>query len=670
MARLESQNTDWFSYLTNDSWSTQHTASISGGSPTSRYYASIGYNKDNDVVKYNNSERYTASLNLDNTFSKLLTASFSFNAYSTRRHYYQDEIAPMQYAYTTSRTIPMYDADGNYYFYKRKYGARANELAKYNILNELDNSSKTQNVSSFTVTANLKFTFTDWLNANAVLSYTEQSTDQESFWGEKTFYAAKLRGCDFGERLPNESESLLPQGGELSTNNIHDRNVTGRLQINANKYFGKDEVHNIDAVLGFEASHDKYRGNAATARGYFPDRGLSFVTNLDMNRYTAYRDWLANNVPGITNNLTNTVSGYASFTYAYARLFRVNINGRVDGSNKFGDRSNERFLPIWSASGSLNLKDLGLIPVKWVDYATLKASYGSQGNMLSSEYPVMTIKKGTLDTAWNEYTSYINKYPNPDLKWETTKSYNLGLDAALFNGRLMFEASVFYKKTKNAFMNKRISTINGIGSYVINGGDITNKGYSFDITATPIRTKDFRWTLSTSISKILNTMDSRPEAQTYDLNEFLSGAALVEGKSVNTFYSYRFLGLSPVDGGPMFDDFINRQQELTGLSKYDTFTSATPIFREASPIPSAIRTGVPASAWPTVWEPRPACLPCMVHRTTGLTAPTFSPSATTAATISTAGNILVTNSTPTSRLSSARTVAHGTSTLPTSPMPV
>lgn len=572
VARLESQNTDWFSELTNDSWSTQHTASISGGSPTSRYYASLGYDKQNDVVKANSSERYTASLNLDNTFSKLLTASFSFNAYSTRRHYYQDDIAPLQYAYTTSRTIPMYDAEGNYYFYNRKYGGSDLEVAKFNILNELENSNKTQNTSAFTVTTNLKFTFTDWLNANAVLSYTEQSTDQKSYWGDKTYYAAVLRGCNFGEPIPNESKSLMPQGGELNVNNIHDRNVMGRLQLNANKYFGKDEVHNIDATFGLEASHDKYRSYGNTSRGYFPDRGLSFVTNLDMNRYTAYRDWLSNNVPAITNNLTNTVSGYASFTYAYARLFRVNINGRVDGSNKFGDRSNERFLPIWSASGSLNLKDLGLIPVSWVDYATLKASYGSQGNMLSSEYPVMTIRKGTLNVAWNEYTSYINKYPNPDLKWETTKSYNLGLDAALFNGRLMFEASVFYKKTKNAFMSKRISTVNGIGSYIINGGDITNKGYSFDITATPIQTKDFRWTLSTSISKILNTMDSRPEAQTYDLNDFLNGAALVEGKSVNTFYSYRFLGQSPIDGGPMFDDFINRQQELTGLSKYDTYT--------------------------------------------------------------------------------------------------
>ena len=573
VAQLESQNTDWFDHLTKDSWSTQHTASISGGSTTSRYYASLGYDKQNDVVKTNSSERYTASMHLDNTFSKLLTASFSFSAYSTRRHYYQDDIAPLQYAYTTSRTIPMYDEDGNYYFYKRKYGANEDETAKFNILNELENSNKTQNTSAFTVTSNFQFTFTDWLRANAVVSYTEQSTDQESYWGDKTFYAARLRTCDFGTPIPNPSKSLLPQGGELTVNNIHDRNVTGRIQIDANKYFGTDEVHNIDATLGFEASHDKYRTNANTARGYFPDRGMSFVQNLDLTRYTAYRDWLAGNVPSITNNLTNTVSGYASFTYAYARLLRVNINGRVDGSNKFGDRSNERFLPIWSMSGSLNLKDLGLIPVKWVDYATLKASYGSQGNMLSTEYPVMTIRKGTLDTAWNEYTSYINKFPNPDLKWETTKSYNLGLDAALLNGRLMFEASVFYKKTKNAFMSKRISTINGIGSYVINGGDITNKGYSLDITATPIRTKDFRWTLSTSISKILNTMDSRPEAQTYDLGEFLSGAALVEGKSVNTFYSYRFLGLSPVDGGPMFDDYINRQQELTGLSKYDTYTT-------------------------------------------------------------------------------------------------
>lgn len=572
VADLERQNTDWFDALTNDSWSTQHTASISGGSQTSRYYASLGYDKQNDVVKANSNERYTASLNLDNTFSKLLTASFSFNAYSTRRHYYQDEIAPLQYAYTTSRTIPLYDQDNNYYFYSRKYGAGDIDFAKYNILNELDNSNKTQNTSAFTVTTNLKFTFTDWLNANLVMSYTEQSTDMDSYWGEKTYHVALLRGCDFGDPIPNISKSLLPQGGELTSNSIHDRNVMGRLQLNANKYFGKDEVHNIDATMGFEASHDKYRGNVSTSRGYFPERGMSFVQGIDLSRYTAYRDWLSNNVPSITNNLTNTISGYASFTYAYARLFRLNINGRVDGSNKFGDRSNERFLPIWSASGSLNLKDLGVIPVKWVDYATLKASYGSQGNMLSSEYPVMTIRKGTMDTAWNEYTSYINKFPNPDLKWETTKSYNLGLDAALFNGRLMFEASVFYKKTKNAFMSKSISTVNGIGSYIINGGDITNKGYSLDITATPVTNKNFRWTLSTSISKILNSMDSRPEAQTYDLGDFLTGAAMVEGKSVNTFYSYRFLGLSPVDGGPMFDDFYNRQQELTGLSKYDTFT--------------------------------------------------------------------------------------------------
>ena len=118
-----------------------------------------------------------------------------------------------------------------------------------------------------------------------------------------------------------------------------------------------------------------------------------------------------------------------------------------------------------------------------------------------------------------------------------------------------------------------MSTVNGVGSYVINGGDVTNKGYSLDITATPLRTKDFRWSISTSFSKVINSLDSRPASQTYDLSDFLKGTALVKGQAVNTFYSYRFLGLSPVDGGPLIDDYYNNREALRGLSKYDTYTT-------------------------------------------------------------------------------------------------
>ena len=79
--------------------------------------------------------------------------------------------------------------------------------------------------------------------------------------------------------------------------------------------------------------------------------------------------------------------------------------------------------------------------------------------------------------------------------------------------------------------------------------------------------------MSTSISKVINSIDSRPDAQTYDLDEFLNGSALVKGQSVNTFYSYRFLGLSPEDGGPLFDDYFDNQAALRGMSKYDVYTT-------------------------------------------------------------------------------------------------
>ena len=569
VSAAESYNTDWFDLICRDSWSQQHTASLSGGSNKSRYYASLGYNKDDDVIKVNSNERYTASMNLDNTFSKLLTASFNVSAYHYKRNYYQDEVAPLNYAYGASRAINPFDSEGNYAYYQKiqSDGAKYN----YNILNELDNSYKRQETNSFTVTANLKFNFTDWLNANAIFSMTNQNTDQEGYWGEKTAHVAMLRGTNYGETVTDYEGCLLPQGGELSKTTTKNQSYTARFQLNANKYFGEDDKHNIDATFGIEISSDKYKSHASVARGYYPDRGETFVTGIDLTKYTGYATWLSNNAPTIIDDLSNKFSTYLSVTYGYKRLWRINLNGRIDGSNKFGDRSNDKFLPIWSLSGSYDLGSF--IKAKWVDYITAKASYGFQGNMLDSESPVMTIKKGAMDSYYGEFGSTIYAHPNPDLKWEKTNSYNIGLDMSLFDHRLEMEISAYYKKTKDAFMTKKVSSVNGVSSYVINGGDVTNKGYSFDITYNAIRNKDFRWSLSTSISKVINSIDSRPDAQTYDLNDFLTGSALVQGKAVNTFYSYKFLGLSPVDGGPLFDDYFDNQAALRGMSKYDVYTT-------------------------------------------------------------------------------------------------
>ena len=192
--------------------------------------------------------------------------------------------------------------------------------------------------------------------------------------------------------------------------------------------------------------------------------------------------------------------------------------------------------------------------------------------MLNGQSPEMIIKKEPFDTHYNELTSSVSIYPNPDLRWERTSSFNAGLDFSLFNNAVQMNTSYYYKHTKDAFLTKKISSVNGRNEYVVNSGTINNQGFSIDATVSPISNENFRWTLSASYSKVFNEMNTKPEDEQYELEDFLTGNALTKGNAVSTFWSYKFIGLHPQNGGPVFDDMQDRKQELMGLSKYDTYT--------------------------------------------------------------------------------------------------
>lgn len=440
-----------------------------------------------------------------------------------------------------------------------------------------------QNSQQLTFNANFRFKFTDWLSANAIFSYTASNTGINSLWGANTYYAAKLRGCEYGE-TPDEY-SAMPQGGELSVTNTNLRSWTARFQLDWSHYF--NEVHSFSGGVGIEASSDGYKGYSNTTRGYFPDRGMSFAQGIDLTKYTNYASWLADNVPSITDSKSNVLSAYITASYDWRRLIFLNANARVDGSNSFGDCANDKLLPIWSVSASFDAAQLDFFrQFTWLDYFSIKGSYGFQGNMLSDQSPVMIIRKGSYNDFYNEYMSTVERNPNPDLRWEKTNSYNLGFEWGFLDRAIQFEASFYWKHTKDAFMTKTISTINGYESYVVNGGNIDNTGYSVGITGRILNSRDWNWTVSTSFSRYINKIKTLPAGETYELNDFLNGNAIVKNQSVGTFYSYKFLGLSPVDGGPMFDDWSDHTEDLKGLSKYDTFTSVLTASGSREPIAS------------------------------------------------------------------------------------
>ena len=260
--RIETVNTDWFKLITEDSFSHNHTLSLSGGSENVRYYASLGYSDEKGVIKKEKNDRYSTLLKVNGNFDKL-AFNFMIQANRGERHYANSEVDILNYAYNTARTIPAYNEDGSLYYYTKSYnhpeGRKRLHLA-FNALNEMANCRDEYNTYAATVTTDLNYRFNENLKAQLMFSYGMSNTTQETFMNESSWYAACLRGTDYGIALPDEvkSWSLLPMGGEYREDISRNDNYTARLQLDYNKFLDKDRKHLINASVGFELSSNKY----------------------------------------------------------------------------------------------------------------------------------------------------------------------------------------------------------------------------------------------------------------------------------------------------------------------------------------------------------------------------------------------------------------------------
>lgn len=573
----ETVNTDWFELLTEDALTHSHTVSLSGGTEAVRYYGSLGYNRENDVIKTQFGERYNGSMNVTANITEDFTVNMRLNANVSKKNHLPSDINALDYAYNTTRALPAYNADGSYYYYQRhayNVGTGKGSYYKYNynILNEIDNSSNTYSSSGLIGTLDLNYKFKTVFDVSLAASYSRNTGLSETWYGEKTNYVAQLKNAEL-DASPIGGEAGLcdmPYGGILNTNNSVVESFTGRIQFNYHQGFGDRNMHLIAANVGYEVNTNRNTGIADETRGYYKDRGMQYVKmdKDDLSEFPLYSDWLAEGHRRLTSGKSNSLSGYLSASYTFKNAYTVNVNGRFDASNKFGSRSNEKFLPVWSVSLNWNIKESILKNVEWVSIMGLRASYGKTGNMVDGQTPNMLIRKGTLDSYYGEYVSTVSSFPNPNLRWEQTDQVNVGFDMALFDGRLNIGFDGYYKKTKDAFAEVNVATTNGISSFMMNNGDIENHGFSISLSGSPIRTKDWSLYLSTSYSVVKNKANTKT-SDIYTKENYLNGTAIVDGESVGTFYSYKFLGLNPNNGVPLFDDYADRRHLLEDKSLSD-----------------------------------------------------------------------------------------------------
>ena len=570
--RAETVNTDWFKLLTHDTFNHNHTVALSGGSETARYYASLGYNREEGVQLHHNNDRYTASLNMQTRIAKVIQANIRLNANVQKKTQLPGEIDLLGYAYGTTRALPAFNNDGSYFFYQRhayNVGTDKNEQYKYayNILNEIENAEKLYSSNGIMAALDLTYRFKTLLDLTLTTSYQRTHSDNSTWFGEKSNYAAQLRNAEYGQApIPGDyGLSDMPYGGVYNTGTNVNENFTLRAQANFRHALGEKKQHLLSASLGYEMNVSNTDGFSENTRGFFKSRGLKYVnmTAEEMNRFPKYASWVAHNHPTLRADKTHRLSGYAILSYSYGSLFSLSANTRFDASNKFGSRSNEKFLPVWSASGMLNLKSLLLRQYDAVSDLRLRTSFGKTGNMVDNQTPNLLLRQESLDTYYGENVAKVDALPNPYLRWEQTDQWNVGVDASLFDYRLTVGVDAYDKHTKDAFDNTLVSPFNGVENYVMNGSDITNSGFSINLSAYLLKTRDWSWLVSANYSVVYNSINTKT-ANKYKIEKYLNGTAIMDGKSIGTFYSYNFIGLDPQNGLPLFDDYRDRQHLLEG----------------------------------------------------------------------------------------------------------
>lgn len=591
VSQMEANNTDWFGALYRNSFSQVHSVSLSGGTSSTRYYASLGYDGDKGSEINTSLQRLTARLNLTSHVANHLTVDLRLSGSYQDASYNSPYYSAFDEAYYTNRIFPCYNTDNSLAYIQKEITedqtTHKKVYGKYNILNELNNSGQSVKNKSINLTGNLNWDIYKGLRYTTTLGLTTTSNFTENFIGEKTFYCAQLRGYDYGATPPRADayeQSRLLEGGVWSSNNTSQLSYMWRNQLNYN--FDLNNTHFFNFDLGHEVSSTQYRGNATgLIPGYLPNQGETFYniwagSYADVKQYYWYlREWFmgsgnikATSFPTITDKKNNKLSFYLTATYSLHNYFSLNFNIRNDGSNQFGQYENAKFNPVWSASGRVNLHELGLLKdISWIDMLSVRASYGYRGSVPSAT-PYLILSTPKTNSTSGELSAGIKEYPNANLKWEKTSTWNFGVDASMLNNRINLGIDAYYSRSTDLISNRAVSLINGTTDLYYNNGIATNTGIEFSINTLNIKTKDFRWRTSLIYSYNKNSIKQGivGDNQYYD---YINGSVVLDGASVDGFYSYQFDGLDE-NGLPRFKNLQNiggglsRDEVLQTVLKY------------------------------------------------------------------------------------------------------
>lgn len=526
---------DWKSKPVRNSFSHNHSLSISGRGSGLDYNVNANYQNTQGVMKDDGRTRYGMNVYLSYTAinNLVITLRASHDQLNTNSSKYG--------SFSSYLECNPYDSPYD------QYGNLRSELS-YEMNNPLyeaslssfsKSQSRTQQVSldvRYNIKPNFFITAQGSYNTSRGTSDVFRSPDSHDF----------------------KNVTNISQKGKYTLGNTGSDQWAAKLVGNYIHNFDNDGTM-LTLNLGGEIKRSKSTSSTLVATGFLSDE------QNDIAYATTYPD---GGKPSGSEDLSASLGGFLAANFMWKNRYVLDGSYRVSGSSKFG--SDHRYAPFWSVGAGWNIhneefaKKLG-----WINTLRLRGSYGYTGSVKFSSYQAVTTYKYNSD-----YLSYtgVGAIPmgmaNPDLKWQTTKKLNVGITSSLFGDRLNVNFDVYNEKTTDMLIDRSLPPSSGTTSVKANLGSQTSNGIEFSLWGKIIKTRDWEWSLSVnglhSKTTINNISDAMKRMNEQNASGFTSsdGSTNIasssplfqyrEGESPSAIYAVRSAGIDPATGNEIF----------------------------------------------------------------------------------------------------------------------
>jgi len=512
-------NTDWFDEISRTGFSQNHNLSLSGGTSKSNYRASYNYLSNEGVIRDDAITRHSFRFQFQ---QRAINDRLRISMTGSGIIYSRDNPNGTNFvlAYNMLPVYPVKLSNGEWF-----------DLVEYDqgnpVKNQKYNEDKYQE-SNFYGQGELAFTILDGLDISARLYKNRRMQDRSEFQSSDT-----QAGRDNG-------------GWARRSNERWDKDLMEWI-LEYKKEFGNNKV---GILAGYSWEENNWTRVRAANR--------NFVTNIVGSNSLQSGQGLRPGSDDVNSNrnMNRLISLFGRVTYSYKDRYMLTANLRRDGSSRFG--ANHKWGTFPSISGAWGLSQEAFMKeVQWVDDLKLRIGYGVTGNQsILDPYRSLELY-GTNNTYYDDgawKTAYrINQNPNPELRWESTAMFNIGLDFGLFNGRLNGTIEWYDKRTSDMLYEYNVPTPPYMYNRMwANVGSMKNTGIEVALTWNVIRSKDFNWTSTLTFDHNTSLITSLSN-DNFTTTSLTIGDAWVRGGSGNTthiieegrpfgqFYGWKFL---------------------------------------------------------------------------------------------------------------------------------